>query len=198
MSEEEIRVQGENYLGSPKLIMRLDDFSESEPRTFAHVVARERLELMPFGLGEFRQQRLQLRRQRGRRDCAGKHPQPHALLRLLGLEGGVNGREKRAPSAYAARLRHGLGTVGVIQIEDGRLVEHTRRAAVRGVRGVAFDLRGVAFVAFHQEAGGEAVLFVRGRKEERLAGHHFLRLFDVGNNGFNRLPRAAYYARQGH
>ena len=56
--------------------------------------------------------------------------------------------------------------------------------------GIAFDLGRPAFVAFDEQARGDAAERHRRRKKQRPAGDFLFRLTDVGNDQFVGLDRA--------
>ena len=64
--------------------------------------------------------------------------------------------------------------------------------------GIAFDLGRTAFVAFDEQARGDAAERHRGREEQRLAGDFFFRLAHVRNDQFLRLHRARGDAGERH
>ncbi len=61
---------------------------------------------------------------------------------------------------------------------------------------VAFDLGGMPLVTFREQTGGITPKRHRGGEEQRFAGNEFLGLLHVGNDLFDRLPRAGRESRQ--
>src|SRR6266852_3310831 len=101
-------------------------------------------------------------------------PSPGHLLAHAGDKFGV--RTRPAP------IECGLGTVGVIKRQYGRLGEGIGSPKTGRVLRVAFDLGRPAFIAFDKEADSPAGEGHCGCKEERLAENHAFRLTDVGED----------------
>ena len=64
------------------------------------------------------------------------------------------------------------------------------RAKARGMGRVSFDFCRSPFVTCYQQPLAKTVVLGCGCKSERLARNDNFRLFDVGNNFFQRLFRA--------
>src|SRR5882672_12282676 len=69
---EEIRIERKDDVGLFRAVNRVEVTAESELRAFARAIADGGLPLMPFGLRKKRQERLNLRGERGRSDKTGQ------------------------------------------------------------------------------------------------------------------------------
>ncbi len=105
---EEIRVQRQNHVGLFQVVLRLDDFAESQLRSGPGIFAVHRVMDVPDHCGKGIFEVCQLLRQRWRRDSVREHAQTPS-------PGGVgpapaqfleNRGQKRIPGAILAKMRH--------------------------------------------------------------------------------------------
>lgn len=151
---QEIGVEREDNVGVAEVVAGVDVRAEGLHRAAVGGVVAERLVLVPLRVGQGAEQVRELLPQRRRDDGLRQDTQAGPAARVLPLpfQGPAEGSEALVPGARLAEVRDGLGAVGVVEAEDGRLVERVGGAEAGGVLGVALDLRRPTHVALDQEA----------------------------------------------
>src|SRR5205085_53636 len=118
----------------------------------ADVVAIDGVPLMPLHAGELRKKLLDLPAERRRRDRLCQEPQAGAV-RLRGGEHRLQRSDELAPCRGVAELAYDLGTIGIVQTEDGRLHERVARAERGRMIRIAFDLRRMKLMRLDEHTG---------------------------------------------
>ncbi len=196
MSQEEVRVERENHPCFLEMVMRFHNFTEGHLRTVPGIVTQDGLILMPFGRRKFLQHSLDLCGKGGGSDCFRQNPHAGSVFRLLLFQRGIDGGQEGAPGTDVTGIQHGLGTVGIIEVKNRRLIKNTGCAEAGGVVGITFDFGGMTFVTFDEQAGGKSIVLHGGGKVEWLAQNKLFRLPDVGDNILNGLTGAGGQAGQ--
>jgi hypothetical protein len=187
---EEVGVERDDDVGPIEVIER------RRARGAALHRAVHRVPLVPLGLRERRQQRLNLIDHRRRRDRLGQQPQAAATTGSLGADRQLQGSRKRAPRLDLAPVHDRARPVGIVEPEHGCLREDVSRAEARGMFGIAFDFRRPPHVVFRKQRRTDTAERHRRREEQRPARHDFLRLPDVGHDRLGRLARACRHTRE--
>ena len=146
-----------------------------------------------------RENLLQLPAKRRRGHGFGQDAKARALGRRLRRQAGADRGDERAPRSNLAELHNRLRAIGVVQRQQRRLRVEIGRAKASRMIGVAFGLRGASFVAFDQQARGDAAERHGRREEQRTAGDFFFGLANVRDDqliGLNRAGRAHAGQRQ--
>ena len=151
---------------------------------------------MPRRGGEARENVLNLRGERRRRDRLGQDAEAGAFRRLLRRRHCAHRADERRPRENFSHVRQRAHAIGIVKIEQRRLREHVGRAEARGMRRVAFNLRRPSFVAFDEQPGRAAAEGHRGGVKQRPAWNDVFGLAHVRKNLLGRLARAAGHARQ--
>ena len=192
---QEIRVERNDYIGLVQVIDRVHRLSKRKHRSIVRSVAPARFVLVPLRVGELRQKRANLRGQSRRGHSLRQNPQSGPSRRNLRPHVAYR-RQKCSPAFNAPFVDHCLRTVGIVQRQNRRLIEHVRSAQAAGMLRIALNLRGPPHVALDQQPGRNTRLRHGRGVEKRPARNNLLGRPHVRNDFLRRQFRAG--AQPGH
>ena len=167
MAEKKVAIQGDDHPGGLEVVARLQERAAIAAEL--DVVPVAGLVLVPFGPRILGQKLLDLRGLSGGGDRLRQQAQARPAFGRLFGQGRYQIGQKLLPTARLAGAQDGLGAIGIVQLEHGRLLKNARRAQAHRVVRVAFDFCRPALVTFHQETRGIAADGHRGRVLQRNA-----------------------------
>jgi hypothetical protein len=176
---QEVGVEREDHVGAREVEERLHRRAERDGAAGPHRLLARGLPGVEPGAGEAglhpAPERLQRRRARG----LDEEAQPRPTVPLVLLREPREPRHERGARERPALPREPAEPGRIVEIEDRRLEDRVRAAAVRGVGGVALDLRRATLPARHDEPDRVAAPARRRRVRGRDARRHRLRPADV-------------------
>ena len=152
---------------------------------------------MPHRGREPRENVLDLRGERRRRDRLGQDAEAGAFRPLLRRGSRAHRSDERRPREDLSHLRQRPHAIGIVEIEQCRLREDIGCAEAGGMRRVALNFRRAPFVALDEQPGRAAAERHRRCVEQRPARNDVFGLAHVRKNLLGRLARAAGHTREG-
>jgi hypothetical protein len=181
---QKVRVERQDHLGARELEPRFDHPTEREPgpeprRATGHrgVEVHDDVPAGAQALHEVHE----VRSARGRQE----HVRPLARRRRRGNGGSEGGPWNREPT-----VGDRAGSVGIVEIEQARLLQRAQSAGARRVVRVALQLRGASLVALGEHADAVAVQARHRRVPGRHRGRDLRRLLHIRNDELLRTAAA--------
>src|SRR5436309_6434104 len=123
--------------------------------------------------------RLDLRSKSRRSNRWGENSQTSAFAFVLSFQRRIERRKKCAPRTDFPSFYNRLRAVGIIEVQNRRLMKSARRAETGRMLWIPFNFSRSAFMTFHEQARSIAVqLHCRG-KIQRFAGNDFFGSLDI-------------------
>ena len=193
----EIRVERDDGCGLGKIVAGFNGLTEDKLRAFEHVVAIHRLVDMPLRLGIHGEEGLHLVFESRRRDGLREDANARALQGFLHDEWTAELFGKLGPRRHVTEVCDALGAVGIVHGKDGGLREKVGGAEAGGMQRITFNFCGTAEVTFDKKRLRVSAEREGGGVEHRPAGNDLLGLANVGDDLFERKPRAAGHSGHG-
>ena len=195
---EKVGIERDDHAVAVKVIDTIDVTSEGHSRSGTGVVVVNRLILVPLCLWKSAQDRIDQCALRGGRNSARQESQSCAVPGPQFLEPRRQRRYESAECGDRSAVGHGLGAVGIIQIQNRGLSEDIRCAETCAVPRITFNLDRPAFMALHDQTDAVTCEGHRRREMQRSSRQHIFRRLDVRNDLFGERcgRRTAFDTRQ--